>query len=85
MPANSMGNLPILPVVKIFSSPQVISEIDYFDVYAGTIIEGRETVPDVGLRLLQELMAVASGKPSKIELAPRYREVMEMWRIGPVF
>lgn len=85
MPANSMGNLPILPVVKIFSSPQVISEIDYFDVYAGTIIEGRETVPDVGLRLLQELMAVASGKPSKVELAPRYREVMEMWRIGPVF
>lgn len=27
----------------------------------------------------------ASRKPSKVELAPRYREVLEMWRVGPVF
>jgi altronate dehydratase large subunit len=85
MPASSLGNLPILPVVKIVSSPQVKSELDYFDVYAGTIIEGLESVADVGRKLLDEIMAVASGKPSKVELAPRYREVLEMWRVGPVF
>lgn len=85
MPASSLGNLPILPVVKIVSSPHVRSELDYFDVYAGTIIEGVESVDDVGRRLLNEIMAVASGKPSKVELAPRYREVLEMWRTGPVF
>ncbi len=85
MPASSLGNLPILPVVKIVSSPQVKSELDYFDVYAGTIIEGIESVAQVGQRLLDELVAVASGKPSRVELAPRYREVLEMWRTGPVF
>jgi altronate dehydratase large subunit len=85
MPASSLGNLPILPVIKIVSSPQVKSELDYFDVYAGSIIEGTESVEDVGRRLLAEIVAVASGKPSKVELAPRYREVLEMWRVGPVF
>jgi altronate dehydratase large subunit len=85
MPASSLGNLPMLPIIKIVSSPHVRSELDYFDVYAGTIIEGLESVPQVGQRLLDEILAVASGKPSKVELAPRYREVLEMWRVGPVF
>jgi len=85
MPASSLGHLPILPVVKIVSSPQVKSELDFFDVYAGTIIEGLESVPQVGKRLLDTILDTASGKPSKVEMAPRYREVLEMWRIGPVF
>jgi len=85
MPASALGHLPILPVIKIVSSPQVKSELDYFDVYAGTIIEGLETVPGVGKKLLETILATASGKPSKVEMAPRYREVMEMWRVGPVF
>ncbi len=85
MPASSLGHLPVLPVIKIVSSPHVKSELDYFDVYAGTIIEGVESVEQVGQRLLEEIVAVASGKPSKVELAPRYREVLEMWRVGPVF
>jgi altronate dehydratase large subunit len=85
MPANSMGNLPILPVLKILSSPKAAREIPYFDLYAGTVVEGSETVAQVGQRLLEEIIQVLSGKPTKIELMPRYREVMEMWRIGPVF
>ncbi len=85
MPASSLGNLPVLPIIKIVSSPHVKSELDYFDVYAGTIIEGLESVEQVGQRLLEEIVAVASGKAPKVELAPRYREVLEMWRVGPVF
>lgn len=85
LPASSLGNLPILPVIKIVSSPQVKSELNYFDVYAGGIIEGLDSVESVGQRLLEEIVAVASGKPCKMELAPRYREVFEMWRVGPVF
>jgi altronate dehydratase large subunit len=85
MPASSLGNLPLLPVIKIVSSPHVKSELDYFDIYAGTIIEGLESIEEVGRRLLEEIVAVASGKPPKVELAPRYREVLEMWRVGPVF
>jgi altronate dehydratase large subunit len=85
MPASSLGNLPILPVIKIVSSPHVKSELDYFDVYTGGIIEGTDTIADVGQRLLDTIVDVASGKPTKVELAPRYREVLEMWRVGPVF
>ena len=72
-------------VATILSSPKAAKEIPYFDVYAGGIIEGTEFVPDVGQRLLEAIIATASGRPTKIELRPRYRDVMEMWRIGPAF
>lgn len=84
VPASASGVLPILPVLKILSHPKEVAEKDYFDIYAGTIIEGQETVPDVGSRLLDQIMAVASSKPSKLEMRPRYREVLEMYTTGPV-
>jgi len=85
MPAGSMGNLPILPVIKILSSPKAAKEIPYFDVYAGGIIEGSESVDVVGQRLMDVIRDTASGKPTKIEMRPRYRDVLEVWRIGPAF
>jgi altronate dehydratase large subunit len=85
MPAGSMGNLPILPVIKILSSPKSVKEVPYFDVYAGGIVEGSESVADVGKRLLDVIQDTASGKPTKIEMRPRYRDVLEVWRIGPAF
>jgi altronate dehydratase large subunit len=80
----AVGGIPIAPVIKIFSSPQDISQMDYFDVYAGTIIEGEETVPDVGHRILEELVAVASGKPCKQEMHSRYHEMLLMYTTGPL-
>ena len=82
--AASCGGLPILPVIKILSSPKDSAEMEYFDIYAGTIIQGQESVSEVGQRLLKEIIAVASGKPTKLEMFPRYREVMEMYITGPV-
>jgi altronate dehydratase len=58
--------------------------MDYFDIYAGTIIEGKETVPEVGQRILEELVAVASGKPSKQEMSSRYKEMLVMYTTGPL-
>ena len=77
-----MGRVPIIPVVKITGDPSVKSELEYFDVYAGTIIEGSEGVQDVGRRLLSEVLAVASGKLTKQEYS-RYREVLDMYATGP--
>jgi len=77
-----MGRVPIIPVVKITGDPSVKSELEYFDVYAGTIIEGTEDVPDVGRRLLNEVLATASGKLTRQEYS-RYREVLDMYAIGP--
>ena len=82
-PAASCGGLPILPVIKILSSPKDAKDKEYFDIYAGTIIEGQESIAEVGERLLKEIVAVASGKPTKLEMFPRYREVMEMYSTGP--
>jgi altronate dehydratase large subunit len=58
--------------------------MEYFDVYAGTIIEGKETVPEVGRRILEELVAVASGKPARQEMSSRYKEMLVMYYTGPL-
>ncbi len=80
----AVGGLPIAPVLKIFSSPQDIAQMEYFDVYAGTIIEGKETVAEVGQRILEELVAVASGKPARQEMRSRYKEMLVMYNTGPL-
>jgi len=80
----SMGGMPIVPCIKIFSSPNDVAQKEYFDVYAGTIIEGKETIPDVGERILEELVAVASGKPARQEMNSRYKEMLAMYYTGPL-
>jgi len=80
----AVGGMPIAPVLKSFSSPQDMAQMDYFDVYAGTIIEGKETIPDVGQRVLEELVAIASGKPCRQEMNSRYKEMMVMYYTGPL-
>jgi len=80
----AVGGIPTVPVLKLFSSPQDIAQREYFDVYAGTIIEGTETVAEVGQRLLDEIVAVASGKPARQEMNSRYREPLIMYYTGPI-
>jgi len=80
----AVGGIATVPVMKLFSSPQDVSQMEYFDLYAGTIIEGKETVPDVGQRLLEEIVAVASGKPARQEMNARYREPLIMYYTGPI-
>lgn len=77
LPASSSGGLPILPVIKILSNPGDSGEKDYFDIFLGDVVEGKESVPDAGRRTLEEIIAVASGKPAKMEMWPRYQELME--------
>ena len=81
----AVGWIPVVPAMKVFSSPQDIGLMEYFDVYTGTIIEGKETVPQVGKRILEEIVAVASGKPCSQEMHKTdYREIMLMYRTGPL-
>jgi len=79
------GGLPVLPIVKTLSNPQSRAEADYFDVYAGDIIEGRESVAEAGKRLIDEIIAVASGKMTKLEsIASPFQEVWEFYSVGPL-
>lgn len=56
------GN-PICPVVKISSNTNLFNKMqEIIDIDAGTIISGEETIEEVGERLLELLIKIASGK-----------------------
>ena len=81
------GGLPILPEIVVVTSPsrpRDSQEKECFDIYADTIIEGKETVDQISDRLFQEIIAVASGKLSKQEMRSGYRELLVMYTTGPI-
>ncbi|MGN6342864.1 MAG: UxaA family hydrolase [Ginsengibacter sp.] len=56
------GN-PITPVVKISTNTSLYLKMnDIIDLDAGTIITGNETIPEVGERILEYIIKVASGE-----------------------
>ena len=81
------GGLPILPEIVVVSNPSKprdSQEKECYDIYADTIIEGKESIDQVADRLFQEVIAVASGKLSKQEMRPGYRELIVMYTTGPI-
>ena len=59
---------PIAPVIKIVGNPRTYEKMkENFDINAGTIIEGKETIEEVGQRIWNEILEVASGKFTKTE------------------
>lgn len=58
----------VVPVIKVCGNPETFSRLkDDLDVNAGTIMEGKESIEQVGRRLLGEVQQVASGKLTKAE------------------
>ena len=78
------GWLPVVPVIKVLSNPSDSREAEYFDIYAGGIVEGKEPAEQVGDRLIQEILAIASGKPSRSERHFAYQEPLELYATGPL-
>jgi len=76
--------VPQITVVSSQSKPRDSQEKEFFDIYADTIVEGRETINQVADRLFQEIIAVASGKLSKREMRSGYREPFVMYTTGPI-
>lgn len=59
------GN-PVTPVIKIATNTTLYESMnDIIDVNAGAIISGEKTIEDVGEEILEEIIAVASGKLTK--------------------
>ena len=50
------------PVMKIGSNPQLARSYEDLDIDAGTILERKETIEDVGRKIFQETLNVASGR-----------------------
>ncbi len=56
------GN-PIAPVVKVSSNTKLVEKMpDIIDVNAGTVIEGKKSIDEVGEELLEYIISVASGE-----------------------
>ena len=55
------------------------------DLNAGTILDGTETVAQVGQRLFEKILAVAGGEKTKSERAGIGDEEFAPWMLGPTF
>lgn len=59
---------PIAPVIKITGNPGTYRIMEEnIDINAGTVIEGIETIPEVGERIWFELLDVINGKLTRSE------------------
>ncbi|MFH4967451.1 altronate dehydratase family protein [Gaetbulibacter sp. M240] len=62
------GN-PIAPVIKVSSNTKLYEKMnDIIDFNTGSIIDGESTIEEAGEALLEEIIAVASGKSTKARL-----------------
>jgi altronate hydrolase len=74
---------PVAPVIKISSNSRIARAMeDNIDINAGVVVEGKETIQDVGRRIFDMIRRVASGERTKSELLG-HKEFVP-WRIGPV-
>jgi altronate hydrolase len=55
------------------------------DLNAGTILDGTESVQEVGMRIFEKIIDVASGEKTKSELAGIGDEEFAPWILGPTF
>ena len=60
---------PIAPVIKVSSNSGLYQRWkENIDVNAGAILDGEETLQSMGERLFEEIMEVASGRPTRAEI-----------------
>lgn len=72
-----------LPTLKIASNtPLSIRQADDIDLNAGTIVDGTQTLEEVGLKIFEELIQVASGRKTKSELFGMGSDEFVVWGKG---
>ena len=71
------------PSIKVASNTRMYEWMrDDMDVNGGAVLEG-ETVAQVGRQIFQEILDVASGKPTKSEIHGIGESEFVPWQIGP--
>ena len=74
------------PCIKVATNTALYNWMaEDMDINAGTILDGAETVQQVGMRIFEKIIAVASGEKTKSELAGLGDEEFAPWQIGPTF
>lgn len=74
------------PCIKITTNTAIFEQMsDDMDLNAGIILDGTESLHDVGMRIFEKIIAVASGERTKSELEGIGDEEFAPWMLGPVF
>lgn len=64
----SVTGAAIAPVIKVATNTQMYQHMtDNMDINAGTIVDGTETITDVGRRMYEKIIAVANGEQTRSE------------------
>jgi altronate hydrolase len=74
------------PCIKLVTNTQTYERmIDDMDLNAGTILDGTQTLREVGLCVFEKIIAVAGGEKTKSELAGIGDEEFAPWQPGAQF
>ena len=74
------------PCIKVATNTPLYQWMqEDMDINAGTILDGTETVEQVGRRIFEKIIAVANGEKTKSELSGIGDEEFAPWQLGPTF
>jgi altronate dehydratase len=74
------------PCIKVATNTRLYDWMNEdMDLNAGTILDGTETVEQVGMRIFEKIISVANGEKTKSELAGMGDEEFAPWQLGPTF
>jgi arabinonate dehydratase len=74
------------PCIKVATNSTLFHWMEEdMDLNAGTILDGTETVEQVGVRIFESIVAVAGGEKTKSERAGLGDEEFAPWQLGPTF
>ncbi|HLX62788.1 MAG TPA: altronate dehydratase family protein [Planctomycetota bacterium] len=74
------------PCIKVATNTPLYEHMsEDMDLNAGTILDGSETVEQVGSHIFEKIIAVASGEKTKSEQQGIGDEEFAPWHIGPTF
>ncbi len=74
------------PCIKIATNTPLYEHMnDDMDLNAGTILDGTESLEQVGTRIFEKIIAVAGGVRTKSEMAGIGDEEFAPWMLGPTF
>ena len=74
------------PCIKVATNSHIYQHMEEdMDINAGTILDGTESIEQVGQRIFEKIVAVAGGERTKSELAGMGDEEFAPWQMGPTF
>lgn len=74
------------PCIKVATNTPLYEWMEEdMDINAGTILDGIETVEQVGSRIFEKIVAVAGGEKTKSEALGMGDEEFAPWMLGPTF